>query len=87
MKVSVCVSVCLCVPSYLRLVPVLSLCDVLGGDALVLHADVPQGRSQVRFGHVHLDLDLSVLHLVLQFTDLLQDGSRPKKKFNVKFSS
>lgn len=71
--------VCVCVfLLYLRLVPLLSLWDVLGGNALVLHADVPQGCSQVWFGHVHLDLDLSLLHLALQFPDLLQDSSRDK---------
>ncbi|KAG7227456.1 hypothetical protein INR49_005270 [Caranx melampygus] len=58
--------------AYLRFVPVFSLCDVLGSDGLVLHADVPESSSQVGFGHVHLDLDLSVLHLALQLTDLLQ---------------
>lgn len=56
----------------LRFVPVLGLCDVLGGDGLVLHADVPEGGGQVGFGHVHLDLDLSVLHLALQLADLLR---------------
>lgn len=72
LKETICVSVCV-FPSYLRLVPLLSLWDVLGGNALVLHADVPQSSSQVGFRHVHLDLHLSVLHLVLQLTDLLRD--------------
>lgn len=67
---------CVCgPPAYLGLVPVFGLCNVLGGDALVLHADVPQSSSQVGLRHVHLDLDLSVLHLTLQLTDLLQDGT------------
>ena len=73
----VCVCVCVCVlPSHLGLVPLFSLCDVLGGDALILHADVPQSSSQVGFGHVHLDLDLSVLHLALQLADLLRGDGR-----------
>lgn len=67
-------------PSYLRFVPVFSLCDVLGSDGLVLHADVPQSRSQVGLGHVHLDLDLSVLHLALQLTDFLKGDEKIKEK-------
>lgn len=68
-----CLCVCaVCAPD-LGLVPFLSLGDVLGGDALVLHADVPEGSGQVGFGHVHLDLHLSVLHLALQLVDLLPD--------------
>ncbi len=70
-----CVFVCV-VSSYLRLVPFFSFSDVLGGDALVLHADIPQSSGQVGFGHVHLDLHLSVLHLALQLTDLLQGERR-----------
>lgn len=61
---------------HLGLVPVLSLSDVLGGDAFVLGSDISQCRCQVRLGHVHLDLDLSLLHLGLQLTDLLQGGKR-----------
>lgn len=57
----------------LRLVPFLSLGDILGSDSLVLRADVPEGGSQVWFGHVHLDLHLTLLHLVLQLTDLLKE--------------
>lgn len=66
-------------PSDLGLVPVLSLCDVLGGDALVLRSDVSQCRRQVRLGHVHLDLDLRLLHLGLQLTDLLQEEKEAEK--------
>lgn len=64
--------------SDLGLVPFLSLGDVLGGDALVLHADVPESSCQVGFGHVHLDLHLSVLHLALQLVDLLQSDTTDK---------
>lgn len=66
-----CVRLCAVCASDLGLVPFLSLGDVLGGDALVLHADVLESGSQVGFGHVHLDLHLSVLHLALQLVDLL----------------
>lgn len=59
--------------SNLGLVPLFSLCNVLGSDALILRPDVPQRRRQVRFGHVHLDLDLTLLHLTLQLMDLLQE--------------
>ncbi len=57
----------------LRLVPFLCLGDILGSDSLVLYADVLKGGSQVWFGHVHLDLHLTLLHLVLQLTDLLKE--------------
>ena len=65
---------------YLRLVPVLSLCDVLGGDALVLRSDVSQRRRQVRLGHVHLDLHLRLLHLGLQLADLLQEEEEEQEE-------
>lgn len=67
---------------YLGLVPVFSLCDVLGGDGLVLRTNVSQSTGQIRLGHVHLDLHLSLLHLSLQLTNLLNRGIKWSVRFN-----
>lgn len=58
---------------YLRFVPFLGLLDVFGGQILVLQTDVPQGRRQVRFSHLHVHLHMLLLmHLILQLQHFLQ---------------
>lgn len=58
---------------YLGFVPFLGLLDVFGGQILVLQADVPQGRRQVRFSYLHVHLHMLLLmHLVLQLQHFLQ---------------
>lgn len=59
---------------YFRFVPVLWLLEVLRGQVLILHTDVPQSCRQVRLGHLHVHLEVLLLHLALHLHHLLAFG-------------
>lgn len=56
---------------HLGFVPLLCLLHVLGGNALILGPDVPEGTGQVRPGGIHFRLHLHALHAHLDILDFL----------------
>lgn len=59
--------------SYLGLVPLLGLLEVLGSHAFVLLTNVTQGSCEVRLRNIHVDLDVLFLDLGLQLLDFLKE--------------
>lgn len=55
--------------------------DVLGGQILILKADIPKCRGQIRLSHFHINLHMLIMYLGLQLSNLLQASQRGKLEF------